>query len=297
MRSYVLRAGIEGHPSLCGRWQFGTAGKQRATFHIVGSTPCWLHLRGQQAPIALYPGDLMVFPHDAWHLISSHGELRGESNQLNTEGDGPLASFICGYFEFLAGQRNPILEALPELILIRETDAHPNLRAIGSMLLNEAQQAELGTRTVLDKLADTLFVMVLRHYMAQQRACSAPAGGLLAALGDARLRRALAAIHEKPSEPWTLEALAQRASMSRAAFAQRFTEQVGTSAMDYLRRWRMTQAELLLGNPRLSVASVAEQLGYSNEVAFRKAFKRVHGQGPGSVRQRIRRGCETAECA
>ncbi|MFA5939564.1 MAG: helix-turn-helix transcriptional regulator [Sinimarinibacterium sp.] len=76
--------------------------------------------------------------------------------------------------------------------------------------------------------------------------------------------------------------------MSRASFAQRFSELVGTTPIEYLTRWRMTQAELLLRNPQISVANAAERVGYETEAAFRKAFKRVHGVGPGSIRRWFR---------
>ena len=40
----------------------------------------------------------------------------------------------------------------------------------------------------------------------------------------------------------------------------------------------------LLRDPRLSVATVAERLGYQTEAAFRRGFKRVHGVAPGQFR-------------
>ena len=51
----------------------------------------------------------------------------------------------------------------------------------------------------------------------------------------------------------------------------------------------MTEARRLLSDPRTSVAAVASSLGYHTEAAFRRAFKRVTGQGPGTVRRQERR--------
>lgn len=284
LSAYQLRAGVYGHPQLCGIWQVGTSGHKRAAFHIVGRGQCWLHLRHGAAPEPLQGGDLVVFPHDAWHMLTGTPELHGEDNRMTTDGEGSFTTLVCGYFEFLAGDKNPILDALPEVIVVRREDAGRHLELIGQLLLEEAQAEGIGTRTVLDKLADTLFVMVVRQHiqhMADQR-------GLLAALADPRLRKALAAMHREPAHAWTLETLAQLAGMSRASFAQRFSDLVGTTPIDYLTRWRMTQAELLLRNPQISVASVAECVGYETEAAFRKAFKRVHGVGPGSIRRWFR---------
>jgi AraC-like DNA-binding protein len=50
----------------------------------------------------------------------------------------------------------------------------------------------------------------------------------------------------------------------------------------------MMQALKLLRDPRLSVAQVADRLGYETDAAFRRSFKRVHGFGPGSFRREAR---------
>lgn len=94
--------------------------------------------------------------------------------------------------------------------------------------MGEAQDESIGTRTVLDKLADTLFVMVVRHYISK----AGDQRGLLAALADSRIRKALSAIHRRPGAPWTLDALAQEAAMSRTTFAQRFPELVGITPIE-----------------------------------------------------------------
>lgn len=284
LSAYQLRAGVYANPRFCGIWQMGTSGHRRAAFHLVGQGQCWLHLRDGGPPQALEGGDLVVFPHDAWHMLAATPALHGDDNRLQMDGDGPFTTLVCGYFEFLMGDKNPILDALPEVIVVRRQDAGRHLEVVGQLLMEEAAAAGPGTRTVLDKLADTLFVMVVRHYINH----SADQRGLLAALSDARLRRALAAMHREPARSWTLETLAQVAGMSRASFAQRFAEMVGTTPIDYLTRWRMTQAELMLRNPQVSVASAAERVGYETEAAFRKAFKRVHGVGPGAIRRWFR---------
>jgi AraC-like DNA-binding protein len=73
--------------------------------------------------------------------------------------------------------------------------------------------------------------------------------------------------------------------MSRSAFSERFSRLVEISPMQYLTRWRMTQANELFLNTEQSVAQVALQCGYQSEVAFAKAFKKHFGYGPGRVRK------------
>ncbi|MCO1576114.1 helix-turn-helix transcriptional regulator [Crossiella sp. SN42] len=73
--------------------------------------------------------------------------------------------------------------------------------------------------------------------------------------------------------------------MSRSTFAARFTELVGEPVMGYVTRWRMHVAAGRLRAGEVSVAEVARELGYRSEAAFSRAFKRVTGVSPGSVRR------------
>ena len=91
-------------------------------------------------------------------------------------------------------------------------------------------------------------------------------------------------MHERPGEDWTLAELARVAGMSRTAFAELFAQTVGQPPMQYLAGWRAAEARRLLHDRRLSVASIAERLGYRSEAAFRRFFKRLEGIGPGRLR-------------
>lgn len=73
--------------------------------------------------------------------------------------------------------------------------------------------------------------------------------------------------------------------MSRSGLSARFTNLVGESAMRYLTNWRMQLAHTQLQDTSDSLSVLADRLGYQSEVAFCRAFKRVYGVSPGSVRQ------------
>jgi AraC-like DNA-binding protein len=79
--------------------------------------------------------------------------------------------------------------------------------------------------------------------------------------------------------------LAEVAAMSRSTFAEHFVRLVGKSPMDVITAWRMQLARTALERGRVSVADVAQQVGYEAEAAFRKAFKRHFGFGPGEARR------------
>lgn len=62
--------------------------------------------------------------------------------------------------------------------------------------------------------------------------------------------------------------------MSRSAFASRFTELVGESAMHYVTRWQMNAARLRFADRDETVVEIAHLVGYDSEAAFNRAFKR-----------------------
>ena len=104
--------------------------------------------------------------------------------------------------------------------------------------------------------------------------------GLLYALADPQLGRAIEAMHADPSRRWTLAELANLAGLSRSIFAQRFRARVGETPMGYLTRWRMTLARDRLQNGRVSLGTIANALGYGSENSFNTAFRRETGCSP-----------------
>ena len=61
---------------------------------------------------------LVVLPHDAWHMLTADPVLEGEAPRRIFDGDGPFTTMVCGYFDFRAGGRNPVLAALPQVIVV-----------------------------------------------------------------------------------------------------------------------------------------------------------------------------------
>lgn len=280
LTTFGFRAEVFSSPSVCGLWQINTTGLHRASFHLVSRGACWLHMR-DRSPQALRGGDLVVFPNDAWHVLSAEPVLEGDATHVDPAAQGPLTSLVCGRFEFTYGDDNPILGLLPECILVESDSGGARLSAIVELLGAEAMLDQPGRQAVLDKLSDALFVLVLRHHLMQQR----PTKGWLAAVADSAIGPALAAMHQEPQRPWQLADLAQRAGLSRTTFSARFSALLGEPPMAYLTAWRMKLAERLLAGRKTSVDLVAEQLGYDTPAAFRRAFKRVTGKTPGEVRR------------
>lgn len=108
--------------------------------------------------------------------------------------------------------------------------------------------------------------------------------GVLGALADPHLAGALLAMHQNVATDWTVDKLARRAHMSRAAFARHFAAVVDVPPMAYLTRLRMQAAHAALVDHRATVFQASEIAGYATDAAFSRAFKRVCGSSPGFVR-------------
>lgn len=281
LATFGFRAEVFSSPSVCGPWRINTTGMHRATFHLVSRGACWLHMR-DRVPQALRSGDLVVFPDDAWHVLTEEPMLKADDTYLPDGANGPMTSLVCGRFEFTYGYDNPILALLPDCILVQADAGGSRLGAIVRLLSDEAMLDQPGRQAVLDKLSDALFVLVLRHHLLQAR----PASGWLAAAASPDIGPALAAMHRQPHRPWQLADLAQRARLSRTAFSARFSALLGESPIAYLTAWRMKLAERMLVSERIGVDEIAQRLGYDTPSAFRRAFKRVTGRTPGEVRRR-----------
>src|SRR5215470_19491785 len=280
-----LRGRIFKQGSYCGEWALDAAGATGTIFHLIGRGQAWVHRKGEREPLVVRGGDLVMFPHADWHQLSGTPKRQPGMRDGGT-GDGPFTTVLCARMDFEGSGVNPVLQALPAVIVVRseDRDTSAELHALARLMLVEYEAGAAGRQGVLDRLAEVLFVLVLRHHM--QRAPEL--NGFLAALKDERIARALAALHRKPGEGWRVDTLAREAGMSRTVFAERFAALLGRTPMQYLAAWRMHLADDMLRASGSSVAQVAERLGYQTETAFRRAFKRVRGLAPGDVRRRAR---------
>lgn len=159
------------------------------------------------------------------------------------------------------------------------------LHATLLLLAAETTDPSLGSSLIVDRLADIYFVQTLRAYI---NADTSRRVGWLGAVADRHIASALRLLHEKTEHPWTIEALAASVNMSRSAFALRFKTLIGEAPMEYLTRCRIHKASRLLRESALTIAQVAQQIGYDSEASFNKAFKRQIGLPPGRFRSEQR---------
>jgi AraC-like DNA-binding protein len=187
------------------------------------------------------------------------------------------SDFVCAALDFDGGPSNPLLQALPPLVVL------PLARVEGleqslTLLFAETDHARCGARLLADRLFEVVLIQLMRWLLDHPDEAGVPAG-LITGLSEPRLARALAALHEQPGQPWSLERMAQRAGMSRSAFAAGFKAAVGRTPADYLAHWRLTLAQAQLRQGR-SIKAIADELGYANASALSRLFTQKIGVSP-----------------
>jgi len=198
---------------------------------------------------------------------------RGDNHTLQVH-PGHSASLLCAHITFQDGLNNPLARVLPSCLVIPLAEI-AGLRSTLELLFDEAGKDDSGSEMIIDRLCDVLLIQVIRREFDNGRLSV----GLLAGLADRQLSLALAAIHERPQEPWSLQSLAQVACMSRAAFTERFRDVMGVPPGEYLTRWRMGVGTRLL-REGVPVKQVSSRTGYTSPSTFTRAFTTMMGASP-----------------
>ena len=263
------------------------------SYHILTEGHAYGGLTGEEQ-VELLPGDVIVFPHGDPHLMSSQRGLRlgpgvntaapdrfPQTLQLGAAGPRG-AAFVCGFLGCDLRPFNPLLAALHRRLHLRGLSS-AWLGAFTGQVTEESRRGRAGADCVLTRLAELMFIEVVREHLARL-----PEGqtGWLAGLRDPVVGAALGRLHAEPARAWTLDALAQEVAASRSRLAERFTALVGQPPMQYLAQWRMQLAAARLAEGTAKVAAIAAEVGYDSEAAFSRAFKKMVGVPPGAWRRR-----------
>jgi AraC-like DNA-binding protein len=280
------------HTEVHGEWGITYAAIDGLAVHgVLGGEA---HLWTDATSIHLLPGDLSVVRGGVEHhmgrtpgvptvpfmSIAQPGPPGAPSMRIAVDGDGPATTYFCGAYLFEGDLAAGLLDALPEVTHLRP-GAGSSLRATMDLLSGEVLHLAPGQQALLDRLLDVALVQILRTQLA---ADTSAAPGWFRAMGDPQIGAALRALHADPARNWTVADLAREASLSRATFARRFTELLGTAPLAYLIDWRMALAREQLRDSDAGLAAIARELGYASEFSFAAAFKRHQGVAPGRWR-------------
>ena len=267
-----------------------------AYFHVVSDGEVQLEASDGKVVRAV-AGDLLVMPQGRGHLIGTPGaepvaagevlraQLRGDNLAVSHGGNGAPTRLVTGAFRFEGDNMPSMLAVLPSVIHIpsaARTEDAGWLEGIAQYLLAEARTPHPGASLMISRLIDVLVIRAMRVWV---RTAPPENRGWLGALADARISRALTAIHDAPFRRWTVAELAGIAGMSRSSFAERFASLIGAAPLHYQTRWRLLLANEMLKRIDTRVSDVARRIGYDSDAAFSRAFKAQFGVPPTRAKQ------------
>jgi len=271
-----------------------------ARAHLVLEGECTLRIADGE-DLRLPAGTLAFLPHGDAHLIASsidagavplsallRAPVAGELAPVSLGKGGHATRWVCISVSCERHLAEPLLASLPQAVASDLLGA-PTLNWLTGALglhLSASDAPPVGDGAKRERLAELVLLEALRRHVH-----TLPPGGKgwLAGLDDRYVGRALALVHGRPSEPWTVERLGRQVGLSRSALAERFSEVMGEPIIAFLTRWRLQlAAESLLATPR-SIESIARDAGYESASAFSHAFRRAFRKPPSVWRKRARR--------
>lgn len=104
--------------------------------------------------------------------------------------------------------------------------------------------------------------------------------------GDELICEAQTYIEENLGEKISFEALASKLATSRRNFDRRFIKATGNTPVEYLQHVKVEAAKRTLEKGRKSIFEVMNEVGYSDDKAFREVFKKITGLSPLDYRAR-----------
>ncbi len=274
-----------------------------ARFHFAHQGRCLIRIAGEERPVGLDQGDLLIITRGAAHTLFCDPSTEEDALPLEEvieksgfTGHGTLVygeygtnfetQLVCGHFAFDDRANHPLINALPSYIHVKnygETAGawmDSTLRVIGA----EAGTKDLGSDLIALKMSEIIFAQALRAYLAADGARRP----VMAGFSDSQIAAAIKAIHARPNHNWTLKEMAETAGMSRTSFVTRFATRMRMTPSAYLTFWRMELARRKLEAGEGAIIGIAESVGYHSEAAFGRAFKKQFDIAPAAYRRSVR---------
>ena len=289
-----LKAVVYQQARFTAQWGVQVAQDENSQFWRLLKGTCYVVLPGEEI-IKMKVGDFVFVPHGSAHIICSKpGNMAVPSAQYVKalldrkpmfQGDEEETILIGGHFEFASGIQHPFLASLPKVIHIDHSNIELSLwmQSIAGFMNEEVCGNKLGSKLILGRLAEVLFILIIRSYLERNDIEE----GFLLALKDERISNSLKVMHEKPEKEWSLHQLAAVAGMSRSLYAKDFKRLVGETPLTYLTNWRILKAKEYLLDNKKNIIEVALDVGYQSEAAFTRIFKSKVGETPAGYRRRV----------
>jgi len=277
-----------------------TSSASLARAHLVIEGECIIKA-GTGDEVVLKAGELAFIPRGDAHLIGSSLDAQaaplsalvktpipGELVPVRIGNEGSATRWIAITTSCERHLADPLIASLPTVMkagLANASALYWLTDALG-LTLSASAAPPVGATAERARLAELVVIEAISRYV-----YGLPHGGKgwLAGLNDRYVGRALALVHGRPAEPWTVDRLGRQVGLSRSALAERFSVVIGEPIFSFLTRWRLqVAAEFLLTTAR-PIEAIAHEAGYESAGAFSAAFKRVFGKPPSIWRKKRRR--------
>ena len=218
-----------GHCRLTRPWGVEFPHDRTARFHFVIHGDCWLRT-AEVGPVQLHTGDVAFLPRGVAHVLSDMPQGRTKplaefpsekigqkTYRLSAGGGGSQTLMSCCSVNFDEPTIHPLLELMPPVLLVQGgTAGDTMLPTLLDAMADEVMEQRVGAATVLARLADVVITRLVRSWAENFHVGTT---GWLAAIRDPKIGSALAAIHRRPGNAWSIEGLAKIAACPAQCFA------------------------------------------------------------------------------
>lgn len=219
-------------------------------------------------------GDFSILPagrKSRWHgNVPAHLDIRldpGKMDEMATE----LRKVGETRFEFanVTRMRDPIVEH------------------IGTIFRAELNRA---SHPAQDMLIESLAIALCAHLLRSYTNAAGVEERSTASVDVAAVGRAIAYIEDNPHRAISLRELACVAGLSRFHFSRVFKGHLGVSPARYVERARIEQAKALIVNAEMSLANIAQAVGFADQSHFSRRFRVTEGRTPASFAREHAKG-------
>jgi AraC family transcriptional regulator len=237
------------------------------------------------------------FSYSNRHVISIQREGLVEAHENNSTSElypgsiaicpanVPQSSFTFSDAKMSVAMLDPafVRRALGNVINVDAMEIMPQLPVRDEQLNRLVLAAEIEVasglasgRLFLESLGTALAAHLLTHHATRRTALKVHGTAMPRYL----LRRAIDFINEGLGSDMSLIAIAACVDMSPYHFCRLFKRSTGLSPLQYVRRERIHRAQQLIAEHQLSLAEIADELGFSDQSHFTRTFRGILGVTP-----------------
>jgi AraC family transcriptional regulator len=151
-------------------------------------------------------------------------------------------------------------------------------------------ELNLAPHPAQDILIESMAVALCAHMLRRYSNAAGIEDRSTASVDVAAVGRAIAYIEDNPDRAISLRELAGAAGLSRFHFSRLFKRQLGLSPARYVERTRIEQAKALIVDAQMSLADIAQAVGFADQSHFARRFRANEGRTPGAFAREQARG-------